>query len=199
MSVQSELIFQRIRGLLESPGNVRRILIPVRAPSVTRINLAVLKVLLSERKERGIYLTVDRPDKHVLEILEKQNLATPAEVSSLPDPPVRKIVVAPGIFTPAVFIDEMFLRLSNPRTRAGLDGELRGMSFMMLDNLSTLSAFNGPMGLATCFERASAFLGSYPHFRFIAVAARDTLAALRPGAQGFFDLEADIRDDWLVG
>ena len=199
MSQQSELIFQRIRNLLSSPGNIKKILIPVRAPSVTRINLAVLKVLLSERNERGIYLTVDRPDKHVLEILEKQNIATPSETSSLPEPPMRRIVVAPGVFTPAVFIDEMFLRLSDARSRPGLDAELRGMNFMMLDNLSTLSAFNGPMGIATSFERTSAFLGSYPHFRFIAVAARDTLAALRPAAQGFFDLEAGIQDDWLVG
>jgi hypothetical protein len=199
MTHQSELIFQKVRNVLNTPRNVRRILFTVRAPSVTRINLAVLKVLLSERNERGIYLTVDRPDKYVLEILEKQNLASRAEISSLPEPPPRRIVVAPGVFSPAVYLDEIFLRLSDPRTRPGLDNELCTMSFLILDNLSTLTAFNGPKGIAACFEKMFLFLNTYPSIRLVAVAARDTLSALRPEAHGFFEMAVDLPDDWFIG
>jgi hypothetical protein len=195
---KTELIFQRLRNVLGSPPNVRRIFITVRAPSVTRTDIAVLRVLLSEMNQRGIYITVDRPEKHVLEILERQNLATHAEVSFVAGPPPRRIVIATGVFSPAAFIDELFLRLADPRTRPGLHQELADMKFMIVDNLSSLAAYNGPAGIAACFGRISQFLNAYPSIRFVAVAARDSFAAVRPGALGFLDMEVDIPDDWFA-
>jgi len=198
MTQKSELIFQRLRNVLDSPRNVGKVLITVRAPSVTRTDLAVLRVLLSEMNQRGIYITVDRPDKQVLQILERQNLASHAEVSFHAGPPPRRIVIATGVFSPAVFFDELFLRLADPRTRPGLHQELADMKFLIVDNLSSLAAYNGPNGIAGCFGRISQFLNAYPSIRFVAVAARDSLAAVRPWASGFFDMEVDIPDEWLA-
>ena len=198
MTHRNELIFQRLRNVLDSPRNVRKILITVRAPSVTRMDFAVLRVLLSEMNQRGIYITVDRPDKYVLQILEKQNLATHAEVSFVAGPPPRRIVIATGVFSPAAFIDELFLRLADPRTRPGLNQELADMKFLIVDNLSSLAAYNGPNGIAACFGRISLLLNAYPSMRFVAVAARDSFAAVRSGALGFLDMEVDIPDDWFA-
>ncbi len=198
MTRQSEAIHQKLRGTLESPPSVRRILFTMRAPSVTRVNLAILKILLSERKDRGIYLTVDRPEKHVITLLEKHNLAAPSEVSAVPEPRPRKIVIAQGIFSPAIFIDDMFTRLGDPQAGPALDAEIRTMNFLMVDNLSTLNAYNGPKGIDACFAHLAMFLDRYRSIRFVAAAGRESLTALGAGARSFFDTEVGLPDEWLA-
>jgi len=195
---KTELIYHRLRNVLGSPPNVRRIFITVKAQSVTRTDIAVLRVLLTEMDQKGVYITVDRPEKHVMEILERHNLASHADVSFVAGPPQRRIVIATGVLSPAAFFDDLFLRLADPRTRPGLDQELAGMKFLMVDNLSSLAAYNGPNGIAASFGRISQFLNAYPSIRFVAVAARDSFAAVRPGALGFLDMEVDIPDDWFA-
>jgi hypothetical protein len=198
MTRQSEVIHRRLRSSLDSPPTVRRILFTMRAPSVTRINLAILKILLSERNERGIYLTVDRPETHVISILEKHNVAAPSEVSAVPEPRPRRIVIAQGIFSPAIFIDDMFTRLHDSRAGAALDAEIRSMDFLMVDNLSSLAAYNGPKGIDACFEHLAMFLDRYRSIRFLAAAGRDSLDALGPPASTFFNTEVSIPDEWLA-
>lgn len=198
MTRQNEAVLQRLRSALASPPSVRKLLVTMRAQSVTRLDLAVAKILLTERGERGIYITIDRPDKHVLLILEKHNVAAAADVSSVPEPRPKRLVIAPGIFSPAIFIGEMLSRIADARTGAALDAELSGMNFLMVDNLSSLGVYNGPRGIDACFGHVAMFLDRYRTMRFIAVAGRDTLGALGPGARGFFNAEVSIPDEWLM-
>jgi len=198
MTRQNEAVMQKLRSALASPPPVRKLLITMRAQSVTRVDLAVAKILLSERNERGIYITIDRPDKHVLMILEKHNIAGSSEVSFAAEPRPKRLVIAPGIFSPAIFIGEMLSRLSDPQSGSTLDAELRGMNFLMVDNLSSLAVYNGPRGIDACFGHVAMFLDRYRSMRFIAVAGRDSLGALGPGATGFFNAEVGIPDEWLI-
>ena len=198
MSRQNEAVLEKLRGALNSPPSVRKLLITMRAQSVTRMDLALAKILLTERNERGIYISIDRPDKHVLMILEKHNVAGPAEVSFALEPRPRRLVIVTGIFSPAIFIGDILSRLSDPRTGPDLDAELRGMNFLMVDNLSSLAAYNGPRGIDACFGHIAMFLDRYRSMRFIAVAGQDSLGALGPGATGFFNAEVGIPDNWLL-
>jgi len=198
MTRQNEAVLQKLRGALGSPPSVRKLLITMRAQSVTRMDIAVAKILLSERNERGIYITIDRPDKHVLAILEKHNITRPGEIASGMEPIAKKLFIAQGIFSPAIFIAELLNRIGNPHTGPALDAELRGMRFVMVDNLSSLAAYNGPKGIDACFGHVAMLLMQYPSMRFIALAGRDSLGALGPGAPGFFNSEIGIPDDWLM-
>jgi hypothetical protein len=198
MSGQNEAVMQKLRGALDSPPPVRRLLFTMRAQSVTRMDLALARILLSERKERGIYVTIDRPDRQVLMILEKHNVARPDEVSSGLEPEQKRLFIARGILSPATFIAELISRISNPHSGPALDAELRNMRFLMMDNLSTLAAYNGPKGIAACFDHVLMLLMRYGSMRFVAVAARDSLDALGPDARGFFNLVVDIPDGWLM-
>jgi len=198
MTRQNEAVMQKLRGALDSPPSIRKLLITMRAQSVTRVDLAVAKILLSERNERGIYITIDRPDKHVLMILEKHNITGPGEASSEMEPVAKRLFIAKGIFSPAVFIAELMNRTANPHSGPALDAELRAMRFLMVDNLSTLAAYNGPKGIDACFGHVAMFLMKYPSLRFIALAGRDSLGALGPDAPGFFNMMVGIPDDWLM-
>ncbi len=198
MSGQNEAVLQKLRGALDSPPAVRKLLFTMRAQSVTRMDLAVARILLAERKEQGIYITIDRPDKHVLMILQKHNVAGPDEVSSGLDPKRKRLFIAQGILSPAVFIAELLTRTSKPHGGPALDAALRKMRFLMVDNLSSLAAYNGPKGIETCFGHVAMMLMRYSSMRFVAVAARDSLGALGPDARGFFNKEVDIPDGWLM-
>ncbi|MBM4248155.1 MAG: hypothetical protein FJ149_01705 [Euryarchaeota archaeon] len=198
MTRQNEAVMQRLRGALDSPPAVRKLLVTMRAQSVTRMDLAVAKILISERKERGIYVTIDRPDKHVLTILSRHNVAGPGEASTEMEPAGKRLFIAKGIFSPAVFIGELLNRIRDPRSGPPLDAELRAMRFLLVDNLSSLAAYNGPKGIDACFGHVAMMLMQYPSMRFIALAGRDSLPALGPGATAFFNLGVEIPDEWLM-
>jgi len=198
MSGQNEAVMQKLRGALDSPPAARKLLFTMRAQSVTRMDLAVARILLSERRERGIYVTIDRPDKNVIMILQKHNVAGPDDVSSDLEPKEKRLFIARGILSPAVFIAELLSRTSKPHTGPALHAELTRMRFLMLDNLSSLAVYNGPKGIEACFDYVAMMLMRYSSMRFVAVAARDSLDALGPDARGFFNLEIDIPDGWLM-
>ncbi len=198
MSGHNESVLQRLRGALNSPPQVRKILLTMRAQSVTRMDLSVARILITERNERGIYVTIDRPDKHVLSILQKHNIAGPQDATVEMEPNGKKLFIARGILSPAIFISQLLTRTQNLQSGPALDAELRAMRFLMVDNLSSLAAYNGPKGIDACFGHVAMLLMRYPSMRFIAVAGRDSFSVLGNGAKGFFNLEADIPDEWLM-
>ena len=74
MTKKNLIILNKLRQ--EVHTDYRRILFLVKAPQIARINLAILRICLTERKERGIYISIDKPDKHVKQILERHNISS---------------------------------------------------------------------------------------------------------------------------
>jgi len=200
MTRQNIQIIQSVRSALGSPKNIRRFLFTVRAPSVARINLAVLRILLEERKERGIYLSVERPDKHLMMILERQNLAARSEVCNLGDnpKPPKRVVIATEMVNPVVLIDEMFLALSDKAKGATLDAEIRGMGFIIVDNLATMAIYNTQKDIDEFFRKSNLFLERFPNQKMFTVTARSGYDELHAAARKFAQIEVDIPDEWLL-
>jgi hypothetical protein len=200
MTRQNIQIIQSIRSALGSPKNIRRFLFTVRAPSVVRINLTVLRILLEERKERGIYLSVEQPDKHVMLILERQNLAARAEVGILtenPKPP-KRVIIATEMVNPVVLIDEIFHTLTDKVRGPTLDADMKGMSFIIVDNLATMAIYNTQNDINEFFKKSNQFLERYPGQRMFTVTARNGGDELHAEAKKFAQLEVDIPDEWLL-
>lgn len=189
-----------MRIALDGPRNIRKMLFTVRAPSVTRINLAILRGLMEERRERGIYLSVERPDKHLMMILEKQNLASEKDVGLLPDAPKppKKVIIAVEMVCPTVLIDEINLALSDRTKGAVLENEMKGMSFLMVDNLATMAIYNSSRDIAEFFRKSGEFLERFPQLRMVMVTARSNYPELHEMARKFTQTVTDIPDEWLL-
>ncbi|MEM2869105.1 MAG: hypothetical protein QW379_01600 [Thermoplasmata archaeon] len=197
MSYRSELIFQELRRALERPG-AGGVLVTVRATSVTRINLSVLRVLLTERGERGIFLSLDRPDRHMLELLERHNLAAPGEASSSQETRPKKIVVAAGVISPVEFLDEVLARLSDRERAPALEEDLRSFQFIMVDNLSSMALYSGPRNLERFFRGMEELLLRFPNLRCVFVTARGAPPEVMALARRVCPVEVDIKDEWLI-
>ena len=194
MTRHSELILHKVRGALEPPAKARRLLFEVRSQSVTRIDLTVLKVLLSENNERGVFITVDRPDKHLIGILERQNLAPPEGAGQ----PRKRLFIAGAMFSPAIFVDKLLSQLSDARKGPSLQEEMQGMGFVMLDNFGSLGVYNGPRAIAVFIERVMVLLGLFPSLRFLTCAPRGSIGGLGPAVEGFFEQTIEIPDAWFA-
>ncbi len=197
MSYKSELIFQELRRALDRPG-ARGVFVSVRAPSVTRINLAVLRVLLTERRERGIYLAVDRADKHLLELLERHNLAAPSEVSEIAGDRPKRVVVAAGVISPIEFLDEVLARLSDPAKAPALEEDLRSFHFIMIDNLSSLDIYSGERAQERFFRGLAELLQRFTNLRCVMVTAREGSPEMSAHAANLCQVRVDIKDEWLT-
>jgi len=185
-------ILNAIREVLRS--DTRVLVFDVPMPHITRINLAVLRIAISELGKKGIYISIDRPDRNVLSILERHNVAVPGEsvtattgierssqgiaemaIARVPANPQggppsaiarNRILIISGIFCPTLFLDSVEAAIRSPSEgTANLLKELQNMDFIMIDNISTMAAYNSGESIAEFFRRFDIFLGQFPRMR----------------------------------
>jgi len=210
MTKKNLMILNRIRQEVNSANN--RFLFVVRTPQIARINLTVLRILMAERKERGIYISIDKPDKHVKQILERHNISREGsyvdtgvhaenanpEAISAPMEASNKILVVSGIFCPTLFLDSIdATKASSPEAKARIVGELRTMNFIMVDNVSTMIAYNSNTKIHEFFVRIDAFLKEFPNIRAFMSTDKNLPPDIYQAARKAVDREVEILDEWL--
>jgi hypothetical protein len=208
MTKKNLIILSRIRQEVNSANN--RFLFVVRTPQIARINLTILRILMAERKERGIYISIDKPDKHVKQILERQNISregsyvdTGVHAENAPETisapmETAKILVVSGIFCPTLFLDSIDATMaSSPEAKARIMNELRTMNFIMVDNISTMIAYNSNSKIHEFFARFDAFLKEFPNIRAFLSTDKNLPPDIYQAARKAVDREVEILDEWL--
>ena len=209
MTKKNLMILTRIRQEVNSANS--RFLFVVRTPQIARINLTVLRILMAERKERGIYISIDKPDKHVKQILERHNISREGsyvdtgvraenapETISNPMEASNKILVVSGIFCPTLFLDSIDATMaSSPEAKARIMGELQTMNFIMVDNVSTMIAYNSNAKIHEFFGRFDAFLKAFPNIRAFMSTDKNLPTDIYQAARKTVDREVEILDEWL--
>ena len=210
MTGRNVLILEHLRKELATER--KRILITVRAPQVDRINLAVLRIMLTERGERGIYLSIDKPDDMVAHILERYNVA-PAEMgradtgqqqtstavdSSIHGPGAnRRVLIISGIFCPTIFLDSIDAAVSTPEGGKELFEEFRGMDFLMVDNLLSMPLYNSWRKTEEFFARLDVLQQKFPHLRLLMTTDKQQDGRLYDLAAAICDIEVELRQELL--
>jgi hypothetical protein len=209
MTKKNLMILNRIRQEVNSSNS--RFLFVVRTPQIARINLTVLRILMADRKERGIYISIDKPDKHVKQILERHNISHEGsyvdtgvhaehapEAISAPMEAANKILVVSGIFCPTLFLDSIDATMaSSPEAKARIVGELKTMNFIMVDNVSTMIAYNSNAKIHEFFVRFDAFLKQFPNIRAFLSTDKNLPTDIYQAARKAVDREVEILDEWL--
>ncbi len=190
----------------------RRFLVNVSAGQMTRLNLTILRICLLERNERGIYLSVDKPDAMVIQILERHQITggvgantgtgTGPEATGALERAERalqqkKILVVSGIFCPTLFLDSLD-RAASSAAGAGLIEELRGMHFLLVDNLAVMAAYNSRKKIEEFFQRLDALLTRFPNLRGILMTDKRDNPEIYELARGVSEVEIQIKDDVLA-
>jgi hypothetical protein len=203
------LILNKLREEIGTPK--RKFVVTVRAPHISRLNLAILRICLTERNERGIYISIDKPDKHIKAILERHNISkegayTDTGVQTTQEGisagamqmAKRKVLVVSGIFCPNLFLDSIDATVSaDPQARATLLQELSSIKFIMIDNLGTMLAYNSWGKIQEFFSRFNVFLEQFPHMRAFMSVDKDVHGNVYNLVSQICEREIEIQDDWL--
>lgn len=209
MTRKNLLILNKLREEIYSKAN--RFLFLVRAQQIARINLSILRICLSERKERGIYISIDKPDKHVKQILERQNisreggyvdtgLSSTGEHQAISSPmgANKRILVVSGIFCPTLFLDSIeATKAASAEARGRIEAELASMNFIMLDNISTMVIYNSHAKVHEFFKRFDDFCKGYPNLRVYMSSDKNIPPDVYQLARSVIDREVEILDEWL--
>ena len=210
MTRKNILVLNKLRQEVHSDFN--KVLFLVKAPHISRINLAILRICLTERKERGIYISIDKPDKHVKQILERHNIskeghyvdtgleATHKRPEAIPPPmgPAKKILVVSGIFCPTLFLDSIDATMAaSPQARDKLLKELESMHFIMIDNVSTMSIYNSNAKIQEFFNRFDTFIKRFPNIRVFMSSDKNLNKETYQLARNVVEREVEIQDEWL--
>jgi hypothetical protein len=209
MTKKNLIILNKLRQEVQT--DYRKILFLVKAPQIARINLAILRICLTERKERGIYISIDKPDKHVRQILERHNISKEGSyvdtgISSSTGqhqqikPPTgsKKVLVVSGIFCPTLFLDSIDATMaSSPEAKDRILKELGGMDFLMIDNLSTMTIYNSQKKIEEFFERFDSFFQRFPNLRIFMSTDKSVQKEVYQLARKATEHEVDILDEWL--
>jgi hypothetical protein len=118
-------------------------------------------------------------------------------LSDAPKPP-KRVIIATEMVNPTVLIDEIFLALDDKVKGPALEAELRGMSFLVVDNLATMAFYNTHKDIAEFFVKTGKYLDRFPNHRVYMVAARSSADELHAEAKRFAQLNLDIPDEWLT-
>jgi hypothetical protein len=209
MTRKNLLLLNKLRQELYSDNH--RLLFTVRGPQISRINLSILRVCLSERKERGIFISIDKPDRHVKSILERHNISKEGGYVDTglkadgshngiqsPIESKKKVLVVSGIFCPTLFLDSIDTTLNTtPEAKERLTSELKEMNFIMIDNLSTLTIYNSQGKIQEFFNRFDKFLTDFPNLRAILSTDKNINQETYALARRVTEKEVEIQDEWL--
>ena len=168
-----------------------------------RLNMAVLHFLLSERKESGIYVSVDHPHSYTQMALKKKN--TPLEglvyvdaISRLSgtkgeDSQVR--FVASGLAVP--ILDDLFSRAVLPEGSQRHFVRLEDMGFMLFDNLNVALQYSGPEKVKKLMAGLAEQVKKYTSMKLFLVIDPRNLPDMHQYLKGICDRELAVEDEWL--
>lgn len=212
MTRQNILLQQHLRrGLAKGAPADRRFLFTVNSTRISRIDLALLRICLYERDERGIFISVERPDRTMETLLGRMNIA-PASIGSadtgatsspmagpVASPPAKKkVYVVSGLMCPTLFLDAVEAGMRSGGQKSELLSEISSLDFIMLDNLSAMGIYNTMPKVAEVFSRLQAFISHFASMNVIMVADKNIYPEVYAMARKYADRETEIGEEWFA-
>ncbi len=173
---------------------------------MVRVNLVILKLLLEDRKKRGVVIVLDRPHGYLAHLLtlhqiDQSNLSyidTVAKLSGdcIVDDP-KKVV-----YTSGPFHAELLL---NAFSEGYVDGDfktkkidLREMDFILIDNIATALRYNTMESMEMCLESLKSLSDEYDILTVCGIdpSANRSLYSL---LKTYINNEIKIEERWLRG
>ena len=186
-----------------APLKERRILVTVKYGQIPRLNLALLRHLLAERKEPGVYVSVDRPHKYTELLLRRSkiphdgltfvDIVTRGGGSRLSD---TKSMLSVGGFFWLKLLSGSFPEVYVPGSDKQATLELGGKKFLLLDNVAILPAYNSENSIREFFYEFGNVLDKHKGLRAFLVTHTEVHPTLLEILEGFSDIVLEIGGDW---
>jgi len=195
-----------LRQRLEGEGS-RRLLFISRYSLIPKLNLTLLDLLLRVRKERGVYLSIDRPHKFMDLLLKKReipregltyvDLVTKGSVGDGSIGDVKALLSVGGFFWLKLLtntFDHVYDGVSGQTTKFSIEGT----QFLLLDNLSVMPAYNSESSIREFFQELHNLLDRYSTVRVYLVTHGDIhptmLSILKEFSEKVIRLEGTMGD-----
>jgi archaellum biogenesis ATPase FlaH len=197
----SELSLDNLMGNLErelAPLAGKKVLLTSNYIYLNKVSLCILKLLLSVRKLKGIYIAVDRPYTYTSRLLEKHgipqdNLFFLDAVSNISS---EKIVTAKNaelINSPfcSYILEDALAKLTNN------GGRLENVDFIFLDNLTVMLTYMDDKCLYGFLGQFVIKLASENRTLTLTMVDKDAHPKIYAMAKQHSDIEVEIKGDWL--
>ncbi len=173
---------------------------------LVRVNLVILKLLLEDRKKRGVAIVLDRPHGYLAHLLalhkiDQTNLSYIDTVGNLSgdfnigDP--KKVVYTEGPFHVELLINAFSDGYENGefQTRSI---DLEDVDFILIDNIATALRYNTMKSMELCFSSLKSLSNKHGFLLIMGVdpAANRALYSL---LKTYIENEIKIEERWLRG
>jgi hypothetical protein len=202
MNERDILLMQKINSMLGTIEGINRVLFTVKYTQLTRLNLILLKLLLDERKRKGILVVLDRPHQYITHLLRlhnigQNNISYVDTVSSLSGfKPQQEASVN---FVEGPFHLENLLKSLNTEKR--IEGQEKvfdvdTIDFIILDNISTMVMYNDIYQIKEFVASFTSLLEKYDSM-FLAIAIdKNSHRQLYELIKQTCDKEIEIMEEW---
>ena len=202
MNERDMLLMQKINSMLGPMEGINRVMFTVKYTQLTRLNLILLKLLLEERKRKGILVVLDRPHQYITHLLrlhniDQNNLFYIDTISSLSGSEPQQ---AKGVsFVGGPFHLENLLNLLNAeKYNESLEKiiDMDKIDFILFDNISTMSMYNDIYQIKSFVASLTSLLEQYdPMFLGLTI-DKNTLKQLYEVLKQTCDKEIEIMEEW---
>ncbi len=202
MNERDMLLMQKVNSMLGPMEGINRVMFTVKYTQLTRLNLILLKLLLDERKRKGILVVLDRPHQYITHLLRlhnigQNNISYVDTVSSLSGSEPQQ---AKGVsFVGGPFHLENLLKSFNAEKHS--EGQEKAIDvdkidFIILDNISTMVMYNDIYQIKSFVASLTSLLERFDSM-FLAIAIdKNAHRQLYELVKQTCDKEIEIMEEW---
>jgi hypothetical protein len=174
-----------------------------RFTKMMRLNLDILHLCLSKRKENGIYISVDHPHSYTQMALKKRN--TPQEgiiyvdaiskLAGIPGEDSQVRFVTGGLTIP--ILDDLFSRAFLPEGSQRHFVKLEDLGFLLFDNVNVAMQYAGPEKIKRLLAGLAEQVRKYTNMKVFFILDPRLHPDIHQFLRDICDREIDIKDEWL--
>lgn len=178
-----------------------KFLITVKIGKIVHVNLTLLSHFLEEKKEKGVYISIDRPHKYIELLLRKKKVDQDKlfyiDIATRGTGPGNRSMLSVGGFLWLKILANTFEDIYKEKSQKVDKVNFYKMDFCVMDNASVLPAYNSIDSIREFFAEFGNIVRDHANMKAFIVTPRDLHPKMFETLRNFVDDIIEIPDEWV--